>query len=103
MKHTINHDLDIATARKVADRAFAEYKSRFPNYEPTVDWVSEHRADISFNAKGIRLKGGMAISEKTIEMDLDVPFLFRPFQKMAIEVIDREVRAWMVKAREGKL
>jgi Putative polyhydroxyalkanoic acid system protein (PHA_gran_rgn) len=103
MKHTIDHDLDTATARKVADRAFSEYKARFPDYEPTAHWVSDTRADISFNAKGIRLKGAMEISEKAIAMDLDVPFLLRPFQKKAIEVIDREVRLWLGKAREGKL
>jgi hypothetical protein len=103
MRHVINHSLDVATARKVADRAFAEYKSRFPDYEPTVTWVSEHRADIGFNAKGLKLKGSLEISDKEIAMDLDVPFLFRPFQKKAIEVIDREVHVWLDKAREGKL
>jgi hypothetical protein len=103
MKHVIDHDLDTTTARKVADRAFAEYKARFPNYEPNAHWVSDTRADISFNAKGIHIKGAMEITEKTIAMELDVPFLFRPFQKKAIEVIDREVRVWLGKAREGKL
>lgn len=103
MKHTIDHNLDVATARKVADRAFAEYKSRFPDYEPTVSWVNEERADISFNAKGVKLKGALEISPKAITMDLDVPFLFRPFQKKAIEVIEREVKVWIGKANEGKL
>lgn len=103
MKHIIDHDLDVATARKVADRAFAEYKARFPNYEPTVNWSSERQAEISFNAKGIRLKGTMEIAAKAIEMELNVPLLLRPFQKMAIEVIDREVRVWIGKAHQGQI
>jgi len=103
MKHIIDHDLGAETARKVADRAFAEYKARFPDYKPTADWVNERRADISFSAKGIHLKGNMEISEKTIELDLDVPFLLRPFKSKAIEVIDREVRVWINKAHQGQL
>jgi hypothetical protein len=103
MKHVIQHDLDMPTAKKVADRAFAEYKSRFPDYQPSLRWVNDQRADVAFNAKGIKLAGAMHIEVKSIALELDVPFLFRPFQKMAIEVIDSEVRLWLGKARAGEL
>lgn len=103
MKHVIEHDLDPATAQKVTDRAFAEYRSRYPDYEPTLKWLDAKRADVSFNAKGVRLAGSMAIAERTITLDLDVPFLLRVFQKRAIEVIDREVRAWIARAKNGEL
>jgi hypothetical protein len=103
MKHTIDHDLDLATAKKVTDRAFAEYGSRYPGYEPTLRWTNDRRADVSFNAKGVKLGGEMVIAEKSISLDLDVPFLFRPFQKKAIEVIDREVKVWIEKARNGQI
>ena len=55
MKHTIDHDLDLATAKKVIDRAFAEYGTRYPAYQPHLRGVDERRADVSFNAKGARL------------------------------------------------
>lgn len=103
MKHSIAHDLDLATAKKVTDRAFAEYGSRYPAYEPTLSWIDDRRADVSFNAKGVHLGGVMAIDETSISLDLDVPFLFRPFQKKAIEVIDREVKVWIGKARNGQI
>jgi hypothetical protein len=103
MKHTIEHDLEIPVARRVTDRAFDEYKSRYPAYEPSLRWVDERRADVSFNAKGIQLRGSMALAEHAIELDLNVPLLLRPFQKKAVEVIDREVRRWMDKARAGEL
>jgi len=103
MKHVINHDLDVATARKVADKAFEEYKKRFPDYSPSVNWTSERRADIGFNAKGMKLNGAMEVAEKAITLELDVPFLFRPFQKKAIEVIEREVQVWIGKARAGQI
>jgi hypothetical protein len=103
MKHEISHTLDLATARRVADRAFAEYKSRFSGYEPTLRWVDDRKAEISFNAKGLRLEGAIKVAERVISLDLDVPFLFRPFQKKAIEVIDREVKVWLGKASAGEL
>lgn len=103
MKHEIAHSLDLATAKKVTDRAFDEYKTRYPDYGPNLRWLDERRAEISFNAKGIRLDGTMQVAERTISLDLDVPFLFRPFQKKAIEVIDREVKVWIAKANAGQL
>ena len=103
MKHVIPHDLDMPTAKRVADRAFAEYQSRFPDYHPSLTWVNDERADVGFNAKGIKLAGAMLIEPGSIALDLDVPFLLRPFQKKAIEVIDREVRRWIDKAHAGEL
>ncbi|MFT3768111.1 MAG: polyhydroxyalkanoic acid system family protein [Minicystis sp.] len=103
MKHVIQHDLDTATAKKAADRAFAEYKSRYPEYRPELSWVSESKADVAFNAKGVKLNGAMQIDPGSIALELDVPFLFRPFQKKALEVIEREVRVWLDKAKNGGL
>jgi hypothetical protein len=103
MEHVIPHDLDLATAKKVTDRAFETYKARFPEYSPTLRWASDRRAEISFGVKGIRLDGAMSIAERAINLDLDVPFLFRPFRKVAIEVIEREVKAWIDKAHAGQL
>ncbi len=101
MKQVIQHDLDMPTAKRVVDRAFAEYQSRYPEYQPSLRWVSDQQADVAFNAKGIKLGGTMALAQGTIALELDVPFLFRPFQKKALEVIDREVRVWLEKARSG--
>jgi hypothetical protein len=103
MKHLIRHDLDPATAKKVTDRAFEEYKNRYPSYKPSLRWVSDERADIGINAKGVQLDGSMTIEKASIAIELDVPFLFRPFKKVAIEVIEREVKVWIGKARAGEI
>ena len=103
MKQVIPHDLDMPTAKRVVDRAFAEYQSRYPDYQPSLRWVSDQQADVAFNAKGIKLSGAMSLEPGSITLDLDVPFLFRPFQKKALEVIEREVRVWLEKARAGEL
>ena len=103
MKHLIEHDLDVATAKKVTDHAFAAYKTQFAAYEPTLRWVSELRAEIGFNAKGIRVSGAFVMTPTAISVDLDVPFLLRPFQKRAIDVIEREVKTWVAKAKAGEI
>ncbi len=103
MKHTIEHDIDLATAKRVTDRAFAEYRGRYPEYDPTLRWTGDMRADVSFSAKGIKLAGFVEIQVRSIVFDLDVPFVLRLFQKKAIEVIDREVRLWLGKAKSGQL
>lgn len=103
MKHDISHDLDLATAKKVTDRAFEEYSKRLPEYHPTLSWANDRKADISFSAMGKKLTGAMHVSEGTITMELDVPFLLRPFQGKAVEIIDREVKVWIDKAHKGQL
>ncbi|AKT37521.1 uncharacterized protein CMC5_016620 [Chondromyces crocatus] len=103
MKHVVNHDLDPETARRVTDKAFSSYKDRFADYNPTLNWSSEKRAEVGFSAKGIQLKGAFELSPGKIEMDLDVPFLLRPFKGKAIEVIDQEIKRWIGEAKAGRL
>jgi hypothetical protein len=103
MKHVIDHPLDPPTAKKVADRAFDEYRNRYPTYEPKLAWTGERHARVTFNAQGVKLEGTLDIQDRTIELDLDVPFLLRVFQKKAIEVIDREVKIWIERAKAGSL
>ena len=103
MMHVIPHDLDLPTAKRVAELAFQGYERRFPQYRPTLRWVNERQADVGFNVKGIQLDGTMRIEDEAIELDLDVPLLFRPFRRIALEVIDREVRGWLDKARSGAI
>lgn len=103
MKHVIQHDLDIVTAKRATDRAFAEYRTRYPDYSPALLWAGDRKADVTFNAKGVKLNGGVEISEGQVALELEVPFLFRPFQKKAMEVIEREVRAWLDKAKRGEI
>ena len=98
MKHVIPHTLLPALAKKVTDRAFEEYRNEYAEYHPLLAWTSEQRAQVSFRVKGILLEGWLGISDRNIELDLDAPFIFRIFQRKAIEVIDREVRRWIDRA-----
>jgi hypothetical protein len=103
MKHQIPHDLDSNLAKEAAVRAFEAYQKRFANYHPTMSWDDDRKARIGFSVKGVKLEGSIGILPRAIEVDLDVPFLFRPFKGKAIEVIEKEVRNWLDKAKTGEL
>ncbi len=103
MKHIVKHDLDLATAKKVAQKAFDSYAQRFAEYSPTANWTSDTRCEVGFTVKGVSLSGTLELAEGEIQMDLDVPFIFRPFKKKALGVIEREVRGWIEKAEAGEI
>ncbi len=103
MKHSVSHDLGQETARKVAEAAFASYKEKLAKYDPQANWVSDTKAEIRFTVKGYTLSGTLDVTATSIDMDLQVPFLLRPFQGTALGVIEKEISAWIAKASAGEL
>lgn len=99
MKHVVPHDLGQARAKKVAEEALRSYTEKFAKYSPKATWVSDSKADIAFSVKGMSLGGTLEVLDKSIEMDLDVPFLLRPFKNQALGVIETEIKDWIAKAK----
>jgi hypothetical protein len=91
MRHQVPHGLDKADAKRATVAALEGYRQRFAAYSPTAVWVSDDRADISFRVKGMILRGNIVVNPTTLDLELDVPFLLRPFARMAVPVIDREI------------
>ncbi len=103
MKHTVSHSLGKEMARKVARSAFESYQARFAEFKPTTTWTGDDDASISFTIKGMALTGKVAVSDSSIDMDLTVPFLLKPFQGTAVKVIDDEIKKWIEKAKRGEI
>lgn len=103
MKHAVPHDLGLDKATEVAKAALDSYAKRFADYNPTATWISERKANIGFSAKGVSLKGSLEVGASAIDMDLEVPFLLRPFKGKAIGIIEEEIRRWIGKAKNGEL
>ena len=103
MKHSVTHDLGQERAKQAADAAIAAYAQKFAKYQPQTTWTSPTRANISFNIKGMKLSGSLEVLPRSIDLDLDVPFLLRPFKSQAISVIEAEIREWIDKARSGNV
>ena len=103
MKHSVSHSLGKETARKVARAAFDTYSQRFSEYAPNTVWKGEDQAEISFSVKSFTLKGAVEVKDKSIEIDMDVPFVLKPFQHKAVSVIEREIKEWIEKAKQGRI
>lgn len=99
MKHTVSHDLGQERAKKVTESALSTYAEKFAKYSPKTTWTTPNKANISFSVKGMSLSGAVEVKEKTIELELDVPFLLKPFQGQAISVIEGEIKTWLAKEK----
>jgi hypothetical protein len=98
MKHSVPHELGRERAKKVAESALSTYAQKYSNYNPTVTWTTPNRAELSFKVKGMSLSGVVEVLDRSIDLDIDVPFLLRPFKSQALSVIDAEINEWIKKA-----
>lgn len=103
MKHTIKHDISDELAKKATNKAFDSYKERFSDFNPSATWTSDNKADIGFSVKGKKLDGILELKPGTIDLDMSVPFLFKPFEKKAVSVIEGEIQKWIKRAKNGEL
>jgi putative polyhydroxyalkanoic acid system protein len=99
MKHSVPHDLGQERAKKVAESALSTYSQKYANYNPQVTWKGPNKADISFKVKGMSISGSLEVLEKSIDLDMEVPFLLRPFKSQALGVIEGEINDWIRKAK----
>jgi hypothetical protein len=103
MKHVIRHGVNQAQAKQAIETAIEVYTRKFPDYHPRTQWKSDTKAEVSFKVKGMTLTTTIEIKPETIESDMDVPFLFRPFKSRALKVIDSEVEKWLARAKAGEI
>jgi hypothetical protein len=103
IRHLLSHDLDPTQSKGVIDAAFGFYRTRYPRAEISLLWQSDQSATLCFKARAITLKGTIVLRPGGIELALDLPFIFRVFQKRALRLIDNEANQWVQRAREGKL
>jgi hypothetical protein len=101
--HEIAHDLDFDLAKLAAAKAAEAYQERFAEYDYKANWVRNDRVELSFTVMGKTLDGAMTVKARKLELELEVPLLFRPFRGKALEIIEREARMWIDKAKRGEL
>lgn len=103
MKRTIDTGLDKALSKKAMAKAMEAYKARFAEYNPRFEWKTDDAGEFGFTAKGISLNGTVLVRDRHIDVDMDVPFLFRIFQGRAMDIINEQVMLWVEKAKKGEL
>jgi hypothetical protein len=103
MKHVIKHCLGQELARKAVLAAWKEYQSRFSKYRPTLMWKDAHRAVVGFDAKGFTFKGAFEVHPSSIDVELEVPFVMKPFKGIATAAVEREIERWIALANAGRV
>ena len=104
MQHIIEHDLSPELARKAAQKAAEHYTKKWEKYDATTNWVTEDHAEITFHVKGVSVAATVDMQPGKAVIDMTkVPLLLRPFRNMALEAVDRTMRKWIDKARNGEL
>ncbi|MFH1807431.1 MAG: polyhydroxyalkanoic acid system family protein [Pseudomonadota bacterium] len=103
MKHSVHHGLELQLARRVIRHALGSYVERFAEYNPRLSWNGDDRAEIAFSALGSTVRGGFKLTPRSVEIDMDVPLLLRPFRSRALNVVEREIREWIARAQRGEL
>jgi hypothetical protein len=103
MKHKIHHGLEKDLARQATQKAIETYQARFEQYHPQAQWETDDKCNVSFSAKGIKLEGALEIENENVVLDLEVPFLLRPFRSRAITIIEEEIKDWVAKAKKGEI
>jgi hypothetical protein len=102
MRHAIPHDLGLELACQTTRAACDHYCVRFAHYHPVVQWQTQRQAHVAFAAKGLKLSGDLEVTERELVLELLVPLLLRPLQKRAVEIVEREFRGWLERARADK-
>lgn len=101
MKHRFSHGSDPETVARAAKQAFSHYAALYPRYQLGLDWKNDASAVFNIEIKGMRVRGDLDIGASDVEVDLALPFLFRPFARRATDIVEREARAWIAKATTG--
>lgn len=103
VKHDIRHDLELNLAKLAARKAVEAYGERFADYDFHSRWIDETKVELSFAVAGKRLDGNILVRTDALALSLDVPFVFRVFKNKAIDIIEREAKKWIAKAKAGEL
>lgn len=94
-RHVFSHPLDDIGARALIEQAFSHYAERYPSANLQLLWMSDTRAELLGLARGLKLKARIELMTSRCVLDVDVPFVLRPFQDVAQRAIEREVKRWL--------
>lgn len=103
MKKVIPHDLNQATAKRVIDKAVAEYSKAGAEFNPTFKWVTDSTAKLSLTILKKTIEADITLGAADVTVDVTVPAAFKLFEKKALDTIDAEVQKWLKKAKKGEI
>ena len=102
IQHRIEHDLDVATARRLIDGAFADYRSRYARYRPELTWEQDRLAHAGCLIRGLRVGARLELELGAVTVVVQAPWPLSVFRTAAVRVIDAEARRVLSLARAGE-
>ena len=103
MKHTIETGLELADSKRAIDKAMQAYSERFAEYAPRFSWKTEKAGDFGFTAKGVSIDGTIVVHDGKVDVEMNVPFLFRIFSGRAMQVVTDQVELWIGRVKRGEV
>ena len=104
MQHIIQHDLSPELAKKAAEKAAEYYTEKWAKYDAKPTWTSEPHAEITFHVKGVSVAATVDMEPGQVLIDMQkVPLLLRPFKNMALDVGQKTMEKWILRAKNGEL
>ena len=104
MKYSVKHGIDDPQrVRTVIEKAYSSYKERLPEYNPSMEWVGEKEAKITFTVMSQTINAKVDFDSEELRIDGKVPLLFKPFQKKIESILGREMDKWLIKALTGEI
>jgi len=91
MKQCIPHNLGSKKAKELVSVALESYKKKFSEYCPSVSWLSDKKASISFQVNVVKLDGYLEVEDANIGFDLNVPFIFSAFKRQVVNAVENEI------------
>jgi len=95
MRLSVAHTHSDTEIRSRVDRAAGEYATRYPHAIIKVTWKDAHHADVSFAVRGKTIDVAMTLAAGRIDVEADVPLLFRPFEGMIRARVETEAAKWL--------
>jgi len=97
MEQRVQHNIGKEKAILATKAALQSYERKFSEYNPSTRWVSDVKAEISFQVSSVKLCGNLVVHEREINLHLNVPFLLRPFKNKAFGIVEKEILSWIRK------
>lgn len=98
MKHSVHHQLETAQAKEVLDRALDTYRAHYADHGVETAWVDERTAVVGFELTGSKVDGRITVCEGCYDIDLQLPWMLRPFGKRIAQTFEHEFQRWLDRA-----
>ena len=98
MRHTVRHTLAPDKAKDVLEHALGAYREHYAEYQVETGWADEETAEIGFRMTGKQVRGKIKVCPDCYDIDLELPWMYRPFTQRIAGAVEQELQRWLARA-----